>query len=79
MASKGRYTFREDHYIVSYLGVAQIWDDLGRTEASIKARAKRLRGCGAWDAILRIEQAQKDYLACLGASEFHQELATLAR
>lgn len=74
-----RFDFREDHYIVSYLAVGNVAADLGRPEASIKARAKKLRECGAWEAILRIEQAQKDYLACLGHDEFYQTIATLAR
>jgi hypothetical protein len=74
-----RYTYREDHYIVSYFGIGSIWVDIDRTEASVRARAKRLKDCGAWDALLRMDQAQKEYLACLGADEFDQRIATLAR
>lgn len=81
-----RFTFREDHFIVSYLGAvsAELMGNTGKGEVNrsptaIRARAKKLRECGAWDAILRIEQAQKDYLACLGYDDLDQTLATLAR
>lgn len=81
-----RFTYAEDHFIVSYLGVvsAETMGNTGKGEVNrspeaIKARAKKLKECGAWDAILRIEQAQKDYLACLGVGEFEQTLATMAR
>ena len=79
MAMSKRYTFQEDHFIVSYFGIAPIWNDLGRSEASVRQRAKKLKECGAWEAIQRIEQAQKDYLACLGVDEVDQTIATMAR
>jgi hypothetical protein len=77
-----RFDFREDDYIVAYLGCAgenAVARDLGRQNTSIKVRAKKLRDSGAWEAIERIRQAQQDYLACLGYDEVDQSLATLAR
>lgn len=76
-----RYNFREDNYIVAYFGCVadgQIATDLERSAASIKARAKRLKECGAWDAILRIRNAQEDYLECLGCDEMDRTIATIA-
>ena len=76
------YSFREDNYIVAYVkavGIQRVASDLNKSVASIERRVKKLRDSGAWDAILRIEQAQKDYLACLGHDEFTQEIATIAR
>ena len=76
-----RYTTREDLYIVAYFGCVADWQlatDLERHEGSIRARAKKLKETGAWDALVRVRRAQMDYLACLGFDENDQIIATIA-
>ncbi len=76
------YSFREDNYIVAHVvaeGTQRVAINLNKSVASIERRVEKLRDSGAWDAILRCQQAQKDYLACLGHDESTQEIATRAR
>lgn len=48
-----RWTDKEDQFIVAYYDAMGAFigpHDLGRSEASTKARAKKLKDTGAWDA-----------------------------
>ena len=64
-----RFDYEEDKFIVTNfeaVGARCLEHDLGRSPAAITARARKLKATGAWDAILRVYAAEKDYRAAIG-------------
>lgn len=75
-----RYTPQEDRFIHAYHRVADIGpNDLGRTTASVNRRAKFLKESGAWDALSRAMEAERDYYRAIGLSEEDVDMAMIVR
>ena len=75
-----RWTPDEDAFVHAYfsaVGVQNLANDLGRTTQAVNARAQRLRECGAWAALDRLLEAERDYFRALGANDMDADLATI--
>lgn len=71
-----RFTMRNDLYLhqFSLVGLPLMARDLGRSEASIRTRIKKLKDSGAWDAMTQLSLWEKRYrlalnLPCWGGWE----------
>lgn len=67
------WTLEEDKFLVEFYDAVGSFigpHDLGRSEASTKARVQKLKETGAWQALENLGQAERDYLKkyhlCLG-------------
>ena len=77
-----RYTREDDCYIIAFYCPAlasNIAEDIGRSEASIKARVKKRKECGAWRVrlLIRAYEMQCDLLAGHNSTDEGQYIADL--
>lgn len=63
-----RWTLEEDRFVHAYFDCVGDYigpHDLNRPKGSASARARLLRKTGAWDAISKIKEGERDYLRAL--------------
>lgn len=71
-----RWTIKEDLFLHAYFDAVGDYcgsHDLGRPVGAATRRVKTLKRCGAWEAMNRMTEAERDYRRCLGIPTIEDE------